>query len=577
MKISASQISTFDDCHRKWWLQSVERLPKEPKGYLIFGTVLHACLQRWCSANGQGRVPDPVPACLTGQKPGDAVEVYPEGWDSTITPNEAGLIRKLLKQAVERGIIERGDGRLLEHEFTVPLIPDVDLTGIIDIFLSHSTPKEIHDNKSFGEGSTRFLKQEDETSPNYIGKDQQVLTYVAAVTDRFMPVVVRHNQFPKFDDPRGVREVHTLVKVSQIQGHWESLQIRAWEMLRTKDIKRWQDVRGPDSIDMCSKYGGCAFRGICGKTETLEGYRNRVLALALDKSVRPNINLTPRKLQKMSIPTTDIFARLRAAKVAASPPPATTPAAPTVPASSPDAPAINGGVAPPENPPVVNAPPWAQATCTACKGTGFATTGRTCPICDLNAKRHKRPTSNQYVVVGSLDEGFKATVRDEYKDELTARGFILEWDSKGTAKVVPDVVVAPTVAVVQEPTPAATPEAPPVEAPPVETKTDGRGRKATGITMLIGCAWMKGPQRPNVTAQELLDRLGKELARDMGAQSYWELDPFKRRDRIRQRADVIAEQLGKTILMVPNLADPDAASLVAALLPHSEIVIEGLR
>src|SRR6185369_11814492 len=95
LTISASQIATWDDCHRKWWLQRVAKLPEVPRGYLIFGTVLHACLERWCSADAQGRVPDPVPECLKGQRSGDPVDVFPPGWETveekghkqTVTPN----------------------------------------------------------------------------------------------------------------------------------------------------------------------------------------------------------------------------------------------------------------------------------------------------------------------------------------------------------------------------------------------------------------------------------------------------------------------------------------------------------
>src|SRR6185503_13713470 len=152
----------------------------------------------------------------------DPVDVFPPGWETveekghkqTVTPNEAALIRRLVAQAVERGIVQRGDGRALERELRLPVIDGVELVGFVDVFkgageLQHnggpftSTTQEIpqiHDHKTFGEGSVRFLKQPGVTSPNYIGADAQLLTYSAAtslIDDWTGPVAVRHNQFPK--------------------------------------------------------------------------------------------------------------------------------------------------------------------------------------------------------------------------------------------------------------------------------------------------------------------------------------------------------------------------------------------
>ena len=132
LRISASQLGTFSDCERKWWLERMEKLPVPPRGYLVFGTVLHACLERWASGDEQGRVPpclDPfIPlgqrwghGPLTGQVVGDPVDVFPPGWETveergvklSVTPNEAALIRKL----VER---ERKSGPYIAGEIDYP-------------------------------------------------------------------------------------------------------------------------------------------------------------------------------------------------------------------------------------------------------------------------------------------------------------------------------------------------------------------------------------------------------------------------------------------------------------------------
>lgn len=617
--ISASQNSSFEDCNRKWWFEKVLRLPQVPKGYFIFGTVLHACLERWCSADEQGRVPSPVPAPLAGQAAGSPVEVFPPGWETveergsaqTVTPNEAALIRRLVEQAVERGLVARGDGRLLEHEFRLPVIEGVELVGFIDVTLPPvptyqaagvrvwTSMPEIHDHKTFSESGSRYLKQKSPTSPNYIGLDKQLLTYAAAqsrVANYSGPVVVRHNQFPKFDDGKGPRYVDAIVPAEAVAAQWEHIKTIAADMLRVRQIERWTDVPGPAAgEDTCSKYGGCPFRDICGRRSTVEGFRSRVQS-EMDRAnkARPNLPLDKRanRSKEKRTDVGDIFARPSAPTAVQ--PQASAPAEVQRSSATPGA-LINGGM-PPAAPAVpafpINAPPWADPNCSSCKGIGFNSKGKPCPICDAVAKKNKRPTSGMYLITGDAQAGFAAVARSEKTADLFALSAPGEWSSKGgSVAQIPTGVVAPVgvpapaappvqstptdvsapVASVETPT-AAVPEASTVLSP--ETKT--KGRKPIGLTILLGCVQMKGP-RDQVLVQDLLERLGKELAVASGGTSYWDLDSFKRRDRLRQRAAEIAESLGNTYLVVPGAADPDAAALAAALIPYAQSVLEGVR
>jgi hypothetical protein len=647
-------------------------MPDVPRHYLTFGTVLHACLERWCSADEHGRVPTPkfvgvtpggftMPAGpLIGQFCGAPVNIFPLGWEevfersvrSRVTPNEAALIRRLVEQAVERGLVQRGDGRVLERELRLPVIEGVDLVGFVDVFkpamlsgcgeLSRQdpdSPPQIHDHKTFGESSTRFLKQADPKSPNYLGADQQLLTYAAAtslIDDWDGPVVVRHNQFPKFDDPRGPRSVEATVPAEVWAEHWEKIQATAARLLQVRDIKKWDDVPGPYGSDVCQKYGGCPFREICGKRTTLDGFRASIERRKAEAGARPNLSTAPRRRLDQMTNTNDIFARARRG--------AAQPAQPKVDQAAPVAGAvsdrntkapsaasnptlkypteaaayaaaaqgINGGVAAPAAPAPLPggyvAPPWANPACTACHGLGFNSKGRPCPICDALAKRSKRPTSSMYLVEGSMQDGFTAVQRPDKVADLFALCAPESWSSRaGISQLVQpkpaEVSIATkpretaavsspsaSVALPIEPIAAACIPGPVIAMPakvqeelaalaaPVEAEEKrGRGRPKAGITLLIGCAQIKGPDRPSITVQELLQKLGVELAKDMGVASYWELDAFKRRDRIRQRAEQIAEGLGRTVLLVPGIRDPDADSLVGALLPHADLVIEGVR
>lgn len=692
--ISASQIDNFLDCPRKWWFQRVLKLKEVQKGYFTFGTVLHGCIERWMAADKQGRVPydilNPsiVPEPLKGQIAGTPVDVFPPGWETieergakvSVTPNEARLIRRLFTEAVERGIITRDEGVTVEREIHLPVLEGVELTGYIDLHKAktdigkcHNHDKdpstefyivpEIHDHKSFGESSTRYLKQpgpkdsagnlipieheytpDDGTSPNSVGHNQQVLTYAAAtsiIDDYDGPVIVRHNQFPKFEDPKGVRKVEALVSPNRLKSHWAFIQATARRMLLVQKIKEWKDTPGPETTDTCSKYGGCPFQGICGKRETPEVYSRRVdrLLASSAKRTRPNLTLTPRKRKGKPggtmNETSDIFARAAAQQTARRGGAAAAPAAKPANASAngavaaakraAQAPAVNSAPAPAVQA-VAGGAPWGDPKCPACKGYGINSKGRACPICDRTAPKRGVPPSSMYELA-LADDGTVTAValNDAAVEQLGAdTAWAGEVPKAGAAPVaqpkaapvaaptpeevaeVEDPAVEPVPAPVAAPVPArrgpgrprkdGTPAQPraaqgasapaaPVAAPapaaqPVAAPAEASGRSGRpklGCTVLIGCVQLSGPERPTMLASALLETVGAQLAADMGATSYWTLDPFKRRERLRERGAQIAESLGRTILLVGSTNDPDVVSLVNGLTPHADMVIEGLR
>lgn len=685
LTVSASQISNFLDCPRKWWFFRVMKLKEIQKSYFTFGTVLHGCIERWMAADKSGRVPEEYCEALAGQVPGEPVDVFPPGWETvdekgskvSVTPNEAQLIKALFTEAVEKGVIVRDPHTTVEREINLPLLENVELTGYIDMHLASvhgsevcdedaglgfSVP-EIHDHKSFGESSTRYLKQPgpsdmggnltpieapyskgDGTSPNSIGHDQQVLTYAAAtsILDGYNGVVkVRHNQFPKFKDAKGVRKVEALVSQKRLMTHWAFLQDTAKRMLVVSRIKKWTDVPGPESTDTCSKYGGCPFQGICGKRETPEVYSQRIERQTKQKATggRPNLPLNPRK-RKTNNDTGDksmtvkpnIFARAneqqaarKGGATATAPAPSKTAAAKV--AANPKAPPKINSAAPAPVETAKNGAPWANETCPACKGLGVNTKGGPCPICDKTAEKRGKPTSGMYQI--DLDgTTFTAVLRSEHAESGAEESFACDVPNAVAPKApggTPKPTLKPKPAPEPEPEPEATaapeevepevveeePEVVPVADPkPAMRPTSGAaaraaltrpagapaaapvasrvapkpaagspGRPRVGITILIGASMLQGPDRPIMLGTALLEKVGAELAADMGAESYWALDSFKRRDRIRQKAAEIAESLGKTVIIVSSTNDPDLMSLINGLAaaPACEAVIEGLR
>ena len=638
--ISASQIDTHESCPRKRWFEKKLKLPVESKDYFTFGTVLHACAERFFSADEQGRVPGEQPVQndpnythvavvgsgpLKGQKPGDPVDLYPKDWTKAfekdgsvsgeVTPNEAKLIKKLISQAIEKGVLVWEPDGQVERKFVLDVIEDVKITGYIDFYRperecintdeggSDFEIPEIHDHKTFSESSQRFLQQPKESSPNYIGENQQLLTYgsVIQVEDGWDgDIIIRHNQFPKFNLARGARSVQTVVSAERLRRHWKWVKEVAREIQKCHKIEKWDDVPGPKEDGACQKYGGCPFQSICNRSLTVEAYTEQTVRKNKNKAKGRRINVSldskrSRKKKKTGGTSMgkDIFAKARAKKAATkdlkqkaaepeTPAPAVTEtkqAAPTVAAHNPA--------------------PWAKEGCKPCGGTGFnLKTGAVCQICRSTAKKRGVAHPDFYDV--STDGEFPVAVaKEEHEEALTELGAPLEWVGEGTAAPEPAAEAPaeepkPAQEAAQEPAADALAEESDDEAPAEEKSASESedapaakpkakkkaakkaGRPTTGLTLLLnGASMVKGPRRDTITAQEALEQVGAALAEQNGADSYWELDAFKRRERIRQRGEPIAAEFDKMVVLFPQGSDPDIANLMGALMPHAKLVIEG--
>lgn len=711
--ISASQIESFELCNRKWWFEKVQKLPKVQKPYFAFGTCLHGCLERWILSTPNGRVPESkkwdavieddfvngIPCKRWSNGPfkdqivGSKTEIFPEGFEKvtekngssmTLTPNEARQVKKLVAQAIERGIVTKGDDVFVEHGFKLDLIKGVKIVGFLDLLRKSELP-EIHDHKSFGKSSQRFLTQpgpktddgafipivepyqkDDGTSPNCVGHKQQNLTYAWAFSEvegYEGPVLVRHNQFPKFEDPKGVRHVEAVLGPGRILAHGAYLRRTASAMVKVSKIKKWTDTPPPKMVTACSEFGGCDFQDICGHRINLDVYSSRTERHNAQRAAvaRPNFPIDKKRTKTMG-PKSNIFTK---AKQAAESEEEAAPAKPSVfkkkaavqEEEEEAKPAFNSGKKAIKKP-ASNGAPWGNPECPACLGVGINSKGSGCPICDKTAKKRGVPTSGMYEIE-TVDEGVMAVARKENLDEILEMGAEPEWNYERTeeahaapkktlfAKKAPakveveeepeeepeeeeEVAPAPKKSPFAKKAPAKAQEdeegeepAQPAKASPFKRKAAqeepeaeeeeeqeeeapalarrGRGRppgsknKTTlmreqeapsavggrpraGITLCMGAVVLHGPDRPTMMAQTLLDTIGADMATDMGAESYWELDGKKRQDRIKQRGAEIAESLGRTVIVFPGgTNDFDLIALFNSLVPYSELVIEGLR
>lgn len=123
MVLSATQLETYELCKRKWWFKSVRKLPDGDSIATVFGTVLHAVIERYLSGDSQGRGKD-----------GNPVELYPPGWtkamnryekdkvDGEISGADQEIIKMLVGKAIEEGVLECLDDREIEYKFTLDLL-----------------------------------------------------------------------------------------------------------------------------------------------------------------------------------------------------------------------------------------------------------------------------------------------------------------------------------------------------------------------------------------------------------------------------------------------------------------------
>lgn len=619
--ISPTQIGTFEDCHRFWWFTRILRLQEPPATVdnFTFGTVLHAVCERYLSATMNGRVRGPAGAILAngpnvGQYAGRPVNLYPRGWETTIerdgsygksvTLTEAKLIQRLIAEAIEEGILVRGKQTTVERKMLLPVIEGVNLVGYIDV---HRNPSDvrplpvIEDHKSYGKNSVRFLKRENFGSPNFLGSDQQLKTYawtVATQDDWDGDVAVQHNQFPKFPG-RPVTSVKATITSEQIEEHGEYLRDVAGRMVRVADTKEWADVPGPKDTGKCERWYGkpCPFHKICGRVETTEQHKARVSRLIESRSDKPRLDLplqSPRKRTKPKEATMgSIFDKAKKKKAAQS---ARKKAAGSTAAKAKAAPSVNGGDFPePAIGSALNPAPWANPECRACKGRGLTSKGKACPICDTTAKKGGRLTSMAYVLELDEDGLGVAVARSESVVTLEAADMPLEWieaDGQAESEVAAEAPQEPAAETSESQASEGTsddeaqgaqeqePEAPAETTPakgtrkPRAKKGEGKaGRPTAGLVILVGAVPLKGAitSRTVVTSAEVLARFGAELAKDMGAESYYDLDSFKRRDRLAQGASHIVAELNRVVLVHPGvLGNDDVGALVQALMGQTE-------
>lgn len=446
-------------------------------------------------------------------------------------------------------------------------------------------------------------------------------------------ITLRHNVYCAKENI--VRKTIAEVTQEDIQREWSKTERSAAHMVELRDnVEEWTDIADPEDASVaCNAYGGCPYRSICSHQESADNYENRLEKLKQKAYTNP-VSPTQTPNGEHDMPSfKEIMAQQAAAKAASL---GTAPSAPaqtlsinppapvqtqapvtTTPTVAPThtitaaAPAHTTATVVAGLPP--NAPPWASPDCSACPsnkgiaGVGFNKNGAPCKICDLKSAKAGRKTSAEFTLeldgkgnciwfekanpdnagespAARVAETIKAEVKEVTAAQQVAAETVqkaLEAQTQAAATILP---------LPQE----ATQALPPVEKRKRRTKAEMEAERATmtpaeakadeasepdeagpdtGLILAINCATTKNDGLEVLDLAEVFAHYSADLAATQGTKTFFELDPFKRRDAFMDRGAAIAAELGNVVVFC-NATTPDVKALVDALRPHAKMVIQ---
>jgi hypothetical protein len=526
---SASAITKYRSCPRMWVFEKVWKLFVPFIAAGPFGEAAHDALERWLSADELGRGPD-----------GKPVEVWPEGWDQGLTLAESGLVQALVDASIKAGLVVRAPGTAPEASFQRDVCDGVSIIGFGDVvaadaYEDHKTTKHF-----------RYCETQESLAENVqmlIGA-AEVLTRAMERGEKLDVVRIAHNYMLK--DPRDpeVKKVEVALTPQYVKDFWlgeivptckEMLEVK--QNFSCKSPEDWDQVEGPREKGICSKYRGCAFRGICGGTETVQAYKERMEMVKAIESAERSDNMGK-----------SIFDKLREQRGQQEE------AAPAEKTEKVEATSVDET---PAEPKVIETDraPWYQDGCVACSANavpGYNSKGFPCRACTDKADLDEAEFDK------SMEDGKTILVLRSTGDKYVLPGFN-EVQAKKTKDPAPPKESKPT-----EPKKAR-------EQIKKDVKPKKTGRPKAGFTLIYGS--VKRGKRNVQDLNLVLKEVGADLAKALGKESYFDIDFGRRRDMLAAKAEVIAQSLGAAFVVVSNLEDADVRAFAAAIEPYASSVV----
>ena len=222
--VSASQITTFRDCARKWYFEKIVGLTRPSTGSTELGSAVHAVLE--------------------GYLRGDVDHIEP-----TSEAHEIALSG--LEHLPARGPHLEVE---LALQDSMPLTDSpVPVLGYVDL-IDHAN-NEILDHKTTS--SARYTKTESELRQNV-----QLHLYARAYFERFPErdkVTLTHVYYGTRS--RWSKRVSVTVTREENAAQWAQIKDTINQMVRASQAPNAGEV--PACYDECGKYGGCPFKGAC--------------------------------------------------------------------------------------------------------------------------------------------------------------------------------------------------------------------------------------------------------------------------------------------------------------------------
>ena len=603
---SPSQITTYIDCPRKWWLKHIIGLPEPQKEVTRIGDVGHSVIERFLKGEQ-----DLYPA--DWHTPRNRWTHEPEG--DPISPADQALVKALIHNGIQNGVLTREPDGVVEQEI---VLEPAAVPVRIRMFLDYATQHAVIDHKFCG--NTRYY------GPDKLKLALPMNLYAAAKYingDITEPTVwLRYNLFVKDPQRPMVKPVNVERRQEDILAHFQDTVLPAcagmfklYERTATEDAPLvgddWALVASPDNPNTCNNYGGCPFQSVCTGQCSVAQYSISMSSPGggerLEKEKQALARLTGGKQGEEA--GMDFRAKVKAMREAGQSGAATavTQAAP-----------VQAPVEPTRQEPAApvhqegDTAPWYQEGCKACSSNpvrGFSTSGKPCAICGMVARKSGQPTPDAYTIsVGndgvisvskdgkvlmgtaapqvatapeqvttvqpelpsvqepepelpSVQEPEPEQVQEpEPKPETPAQAEPPKRKRRTKAEIEADRQAAAEAKAQQAPEQEPEQEQASVQGAPVCTREDSLGdlrREVYDFTISYAPVRLRGRNSRTLGdcdcvahISELLEMVQANVCEAEGVEAgkYYEINAFRRRDIIMQNAEVIARAIGGSVV-----------------------------
>jgi RecB family exonuclease len=269
--VSNSEMQTFKDCRRKWWLgyhRGLEPIQTQAHVARDTGTLTHEALRRYY------RDDQNVDAALEYLRAQRAIDLEFGTYSDQTKIHDSHDLAQLIVEGYFEWLIGTGaDARLrveaVETAITIPAdIPGVDLTGKIDLQATDGVTGQLLtvDHKTVqGFAATQVILHLNEQAPLYVTLQRRGLPDSPSLTGAMWNMLRKTKRTAKSKPPYYARTTLILTD-AQLERFWQQIHGQIVEILRVEDaLNNGADhnvVAYPTPSGDCN--WKCPFFAVCG-------------------------------------------------------------------------------------------------------------------------------------------------------------------------------------------------------------------------------------------------------------------------------------------------------------------------